>query len=95
MVGILKIAGVTAMGLQKGSISLSPTHDIPLLLQVLHAQFITHGQLFEFSRLGCYEFNRSTFNWRASRLVQAAFCCGTARNPVRQAPYTPFQTPAH
>ena len=59
------------MGFQKGSISLSPTHDIPLLLQVLHSQFITHRQLFEFSCLGCYELNRSTFNWRTGRLVQA------------------------
>ena len=48
------------MGYPKGSISLSPVQDIPLLLQVLHSQFITHGQLREFMRLGCYDMNSTT-----------------------------------
>jgi len=59
------------MGYQKGSITLSPTHDIPLLLQVLHSRFITHEQLREFMLLRCYELNRACFNWRVRRLTEA------------------------
>jgi hypothetical protein len=58
------------MGLPKGSISLSPVQDIPLLLQVLHSQFITHGQLREFMKWGCFELNDNSFNWRVRRLVE-------------------------
>src|SRR5437867_12580306 len=57
----------------KGSISISAGQDIPLLRQVLESQFITHDQLFEFMRLGCYELNRHTFNWRVRRLVTNGF----------------------
>jgi hypothetical protein len=62
---------VTTMGFQKGAISLSPLKDIPLLLQVLHSQFITHDQLFEFMQRRCIEATRAPFNWRVRRLVKA------------------------
>lgn len=61
------------MGFAKGSISLSPTKDVPLLLQVLHSQFITHDQLRDFTRLGCHELNGHSFNWRVHRLVENRF----------------------
>ena len=54
----------------KGSIQLSASHDHPLLRQVLRCGFITHDQLFEFLKLGCYERNRQSFDWRVSRLVK-------------------------
>jgi len=57
----------------KGCISISAGQDIPLLRQVLESQFITHDQLFEFMRLGCYELKRHSFNWRVRRLVQSGF----------------------
>jgi len=61
----------------KGGISLSPSHDYPLLRQVLHSGFVTHRQLFEFMWLGCQarerpaseERLRWSFNWRIRRLV--------------------------
>ncbi len=58
------------MGFAKGSILLSPSQDIPMLLQVLHAQFITHDQLRDFGRLRGYELNNGSFNWRVRRLVE-------------------------
>ena len=58
------------MGFAKGSISLSPTQDIPMLLQVLHAQFVTHDQLRQFGLLRGYELNGGSFNWRVRRLVE-------------------------
>jgi hypothetical protein len=58
---------------QKGSISISTGQDVPVLRQVLESQFITHDQLFEFMRLGCYEANRHTFNWRVRRLLKNGF----------------------
>jgi hypothetical protein len=58
------------MGFAKGSISLSPSQDIPMLLQVLHAQFITHDQLRDFGLLRGYELNNGSFNWRVRRLVE-------------------------
>jgi hypothetical protein len=59
------------MGFQKGAISLNPLKDIPLLLQVLHSQFITHDQLFEFMQRRNIETTRAPFNWRLRRLVAA------------------------
>jgi hypothetical protein len=59
------------MGFAKGSISLSPARDIPLLLQVLHSQFITHDQLREFMAFGGYELKSDSFNWRVRRLVES------------------------
>ncbi len=74
------------MGFQKGSITLSPTHDIPLLLQVLHSRFITHDQLFEFMLLGCYELNRGCFNWRVRRLVEGGLLNRQCARPMTASP---------
>lgn len=54
----------------KGSISLSPTRDYPLLRQVLHSGFVTHSQLFEFLRLDYSASSRNAFNNRVHRLVR-------------------------
>ena len=54
----------------KGSISLSPTRDYPLLRHVLHSGFVTHSQLFEFLRLDYSASSRNGFNNRVHRLVQ-------------------------
>jgi hypothetical protein len=54
----------------KGSIQLSTSHDHPLLRQVLRCGFVTHDQLFEFLRRGCYERSRQSFDWRVRRLVK-------------------------
>jgi len=54
----------------KGSISLSPTRDYPLLRHVLHSGFVTHNQLFEFLRLDYSASSRNAFNNRVHRLVQ-------------------------
>jgi hypothetical protein len=61
------------MRFSKGSIEVSYAQDIPLLRQVLHSQTITHDQLFEFMRIGCYELKRPSFNWRVRRLVEHGF----------------------
>jgi hypothetical protein len=53
----------------KGSIQLNQSRDLPLLRQVLHSEFVTHSQLFEFMRLNHYEQNRKSFDWRLRRLV--------------------------
>src|SRR2546422_9812058 len=58
---------------ERGSIAISTGQDLPLLRQVLQSQFVTHDQLFEFMRHGCYELKRSSFNWRVLRLVQKGF----------------------
>lgn len=57
------------MRYMKGCISLSPSHDYPLLRQLLHSAFATHQQLFEYMKLGEHESKRWTFNWRIRRLV--------------------------
>jgi hypothetical protein len=54
----------------KGSIALNSTRDYPLLRQVLHSGFITHGQLFEFLRLDYCVPSRNAFNNRVFRLVK-------------------------
>jgi hypothetical protein len=54
----------------KGSISLSPTRDYPLLRHVLHSGFVTHNQLFEFLRLDYSVSSRNAFNNRVQRLVK-------------------------
>lgn len=53
----------------KGSIQLNQSRDLPLLRQILRSEFVTHSQLFEFSRLNHYERNRNSFHWRMRRLV--------------------------
>jgi|SRR5882672_7403564 len=75
------------MGFQKGVISLNPLRDVPLLLQVLHSQFITHDQLFEFMQRRCIETTRAPFNWRLRRLVTAGLL---ERHIVRSATPCPI-----
>lgn len=53
----------------KGSIQLNQSRDLPLLRQILRSEFVTHSQLFEFSRLNLYERSRNSFDWRMRRLV--------------------------
>ena len=74
------------MGFQKGSITLSPQKDVPLLLQVLHSRFITHDQLFEFMVIGCFELNRGSFNWRVRRLVENGLLIRRCARPLTANP---------
>src|SRR5438552_1667614 len=74
------------MGFQKGSITLSPTRDIPLLLQVLHSRLITHDQLQEFMLLDDHEVKRACFNWRVRRLVQGGLLNRECARPVTASP---------
>ncbi len=74
------------MGYQKGSITLSPTQDIPLLLQVLHSRFVTHDQLREFMLLHCHELKRGSFNWRVHRLVEAGLLNRDCVRPITPSP---------
>lgn len=53
----------------KGSIQLNQSRDMPLLRQILRSEFVTHSQLFEFSRLEHYERSHNSFHWRMRRLV--------------------------
>ena len=53
----------------KGSIQLNQSRDLPLLRQILHSEYTTHSQLFEFMRLNHYERSRKSFDWRLRRLV--------------------------
>ena len=52
-----------------GSLQLNPSRDLPLLRQVLHSEFVTHSQLFEFMRLNHHERSRKSFDWRLRRLA--------------------------
>jgi len=54
----------------KGSIQLNPSRDLPLLRQILHSEFITRSQLFEFMQLNGYERSRNSLDWRMRRLIQ-------------------------
>ncbi len=54
----------------EGSIQLNPSRDLPLLRQILRSEFVTHSQLFEFTRLNHYERSRNSFAWRMRRLVE-------------------------
>ncbi len=74
------------MGYQKGSITLSPTQDIPLLLQVLHSRFVTHDQLREFMLLHCHELKRACFNWRVRRLVEGGLLNRDCARPITASP---------
>jgi hypothetical protein len=53
----------------KGSIQLNQSRDLPLLRQILRAEFVSHSQLFEFSQRNHYETSRNSFHWRIRRLV--------------------------
>ncbi len=61
----------------KGSLVVSRERDIPLLRQLRNSRFITHQQLFEFMKLGGFDHDRDSFNWRLRRLRRSAhvgFC---------------------
>ena len=57
----------------KGSFVISPERDIPLLRQVRNSRFITQSQLFEFMKLGGFDHNRDSFNWRIARLEKCGY----------------------
>jgi hypothetical protein len=57
------------MRYEKGSISISPARDVPLLQQVLRSGFITGPQLFEFLRLENLERSKRAYYRRLQRLV--------------------------
>src|SRR5205823_13533680 len=74
------------MGFQKGSITLNPRKDIPLLLQVLHSRFITHDPLREFMLLDNHERERACFNWRVRRLVYGGLLNRDCARPITPSP---------
>lgn len=53
----------------KGSLQLNESRDLPLLRQILHSEFVTHSQLFDFMCLNYCERTRKSFDWRLRRLV--------------------------
>jgi len=59
----------------KGSLQLNQSRDLPLLRQILHSEFVTHSQLFDFMRLNHYERSRKSFDWRLRRLVDCDLVC--------------------
>ena len=54
----------------KGSLDLNLSHDYPLLRQIARSRFVTHNQLFEFSKAQACGCGRSSFNWRLRRLQE-------------------------
>jgi len=54
----------------KGSLQLNQSRDLPLMRQVLHSEFISHSQLFEFAGLNHFEISRKSFDWRMRRMVE-------------------------
>lgn len=59
------------MRYSKNSLIVNPERDLPLLLQVRNSRFITHQQLFELLEYAGPGQSRSSFNWRARRLLTA------------------------
>jgi hypothetical protein len=64
----------------KGTLSVSASRDIPLLLQVRNSKFITHDQLFEFVQSASFERSRNSFNWRVKRLLGSHYISGCNGN---------------
>lgn len=52
---------------------MSAERDVPLLRQVRNSRFITHSQLFECMRLGGFDHDRDSFNWRLRRLRTSGY----------------------
>lgn len=52
---------------------MSAERDIPLLRQVRNSRFVTHSQLFECMKLGGFDHDRDSFNWRLRRLRTSAY----------------------
>lgn len=61
----------------------SQERDLPMLLAIRNATFISHGQLFDQLVAAGSEVSRRAFNWRIKRLVQA----GVATKMPPQLPY--------
>src|SRR5215469_1847727 len=57
----------------KGSIVISHDSDVPLLLHVRNARFVTDRQLFELLRWDGLESSHHTHNWRVQRLCKTGF----------------------
>lgn len=57
----------------KGSFVINPERDVPILRQVRNSRFITQSQLFEFMKLGGFDHNRDSFNWRVARLEKCGY----------------------
>src|SRR5260370_9011982 len=57
----------------KGTLAISSSRDIPLLLQVRNSRFVTHQQLFEVMQLPASEYSRGSFNWRIQRLLASNY----------------------
>lgn len=64
----------------KGTYSISPDRDIPILRLVRNARFIAHQQIFEMTRLDGLEYSRDSFNWRMKRLREAQFVAACEGN---------------
>lgn len=62
----------------KGTYSISAERDIPILLAVRNAKFITQHQIFDMMFLSGREYSRDSFNWRIRRLAEADYisACG-------------------
>jgi hypothetical protein len=56
---------------RSANIRYSQERDLPMLLAIRNASFITHGQMFDQLVAGGSEASRRAFNWRIQRLVQA------------------------
>lgn len=56
----------------KGSLVISRERDIPMLRQVRNSKFVSHSQLFEFMKIGGFDHDRDSFNWRLRRLRNSA-----------------------
>ena len=61
------------MRFAKGTYSISPERDIPILLAVRNSKFITHTQIFDLMFLSGREYSRDSFNWRMKRLRRGQF----------------------
>src|ERR1051326_3726987 len=81
---MLLVAEVLHMRYAKGTVVLSPTRDIPLLLEMRNYRFISHQQLFDLISLSGSESSGDNFYWRVKRLLAAGYisvCPGNfARN---------------
>lgn len=56
-----------------GTLTVSDTRDIPVLLHIRNAKFISHDQLWKLMHLQNYEHSRASFNWRMRRLIKANY----------------------
>ena len=70
-------------GLSSRSIRYSQERDLPMLLAIRNATFISHGQLFDHLAAAGSEVSRRSCNWRIKRLVQA----GVVTKMPPQLPY--------